>query len=68
MVISNEKNTYSKGRALMQMYRVVLQTKRGNYSICDFDICYMVLYVESNETREEQYINGMYMYKGVTRV
>ena len=52
----------------MQMYRVVLQTKRGNYSICDFDICYLVLYVESNETQEEQYINGMYMYKGVTRV
>ena len=25
---SNE-NTYPKGRALMQMYRVVLQTKRG---------------------------------------
>ena len=26
----NNENTYSKGRALMQMYRVVPQTKRGN--------------------------------------
>jgi len=24
------QNTYPKGRALMQMYRVVRQTKRGN--------------------------------------
>jgi len=26
----NNENTYPKGRALMQMYRVVPQTKRGN--------------------------------------
>jgi len=26
----NNENTYPKGRALMQMYRVVIQTKRGN--------------------------------------
>jgi len=26
----NNENTYSKGRSLMQMYRVVPQTKRGN--------------------------------------
>jgi len=30
---SNE-NTYPKGRALMQMYRVVPQTKRGNWFLC----------------------------------
>ena len=29
----NDENTYPKGRALMQMYRVVSQTKRGNYYI-----------------------------------
>ena len=26
----NNENTYPKGRALVQMYRVVQQTKRGN--------------------------------------
>jgi len=29
----NNKNTYPKGRALMQMYRVVAQTKRGNVTM-----------------------------------
>jgi len=32
------KNTYPKGRALMQMYRVVVQTYRGNRN----DVWYMV--------------------------
>ena len=31
--VKSNKNTYPKGRALMQMYRVVHQTKREN-SIC----------------------------------
>ena len=34
-VISNE-NTYTEGRALMQMYRVVPITKRGN---CEYTSC-----------------------------
>jgi len=28
----NNENTYTEGRVLMQMYRVVAQTKRGNTS------------------------------------
>jgi len=28
--VNNNENTYPKGRALMQMYRVVPKTKRGN--------------------------------------
>jgi len=28
--VKSNENTYPKGRALMQMYRVVPQTKRGN--------------------------------------
>ena len=28
--VKSNENTYPKGRALMQMYRVVLITKRGN--------------------------------------
>jgi len=27
------ENTYAKGRALMQLYEVVLQTKRGNRTL-----------------------------------
>jgi len=30
VVFKNNEITYPKGRALMQMYRVVPQTKRGN--------------------------------------
>jgi len=30
-VVKSNENTYPKGRPLMQMYRVVLITKRGNY-------------------------------------
>jgi len=29
-VVENNENTYPKGRALMKMYRVVPQMKRGN--------------------------------------
>jgi len=29
--VKSSENNYPKGRALMQMYRVVLITKRGNY-------------------------------------
>ena len=29
--VKSNENTFPKGRALMQMYRVVPQTKRGNY-------------------------------------
>ena len=29
-LFKNNENTYPKGRALMQMYKVVPQTKRGN--------------------------------------
>ena len=35
LVKSNE-NTYPKGRALMQMYRVVPITNRGNFVIIQF--------------------------------
>jgi len=31
--VKSNENTHPKGRALMQMYRVVPQTKRGNYKI-----------------------------------
>ena len=37
--VKNNENTYPKGRALMQMYRVVPITKRGNWrcrSVCQF--------------------------------
>ena len=37
--VKNNENTYPKGRALMQMYRVVPKTKRGNWrcrSVCQF--------------------------------
>ena len=30
----NNEKTYPKGRTLLQMYRVVPQTKRGNYNMC----------------------------------
>jgi len=30
-VVKRDENTYPQGRALMQMYRVVPLTKRGNY-------------------------------------
>ena len=29
--VKSNENTYPKGRALVQMYRVVTQTKRGNF-------------------------------------
>jgi len=29
--VKNIENTYPKGRALMQMYRVISKTKRGNW-------------------------------------
>jgi len=29
------KNTYSKGRAVMQMYKAVHQTKTGNSPVCE---------------------------------
>jgi len=29
--VKSNKNTYQTGRALLQMYRVVPETKRGNY-------------------------------------
>jgi len=31
--VKSNKNTYSKGRSLVQMYRVVPITKRGNWSV-----------------------------------
>ena len=31
--VKSNENTYPKGRALMQMYRVVPVTKRGNYTL-----------------------------------
>ena len=34
------RNTYQKGTALMKMYRVVPQTKRGNYHVAT--VCHMV--------------------------
>jgi len=40
----NNENTYPKGRALMQMYRVVPQTKRG-YTRLFFVTCLSVLLI-----------------------
>jgi len=31
--VKSNENAYPKGRALMQMYRVVPQTTRGNYQL-----------------------------------
>jgi len=31
--LKHTENTYAKGRALMQMYRVVPQIKRGNFYV-----------------------------------
>jgi len=36
--VKSDENTYPKGRALMQMYRVVPQTKRGNLSSSNLHI------------------------------
>jgi len=34
--VKSNENTYAKGRALMQMYRVVPQKKIGNYTCANF--------------------------------
>jgi len=33
LIFKDNENTYSKGKVLVQMYRVVPITKRGNYGI-----------------------------------
>jgi len=33
LFVKSNENTYPKGRALMQMYRVVSITKRGNCNV-----------------------------------
>ena len=43
--VKSDENTYPKGRALMQMYRVVLITKSGNHGFI------YVLYTRTHSNR-----------------
>ena len=53
LVFKNDGNTYPKGRAMMKIYRVVSQTKIGNFLLSKFQTklgltCYRVPYSQQN--------------------
>ena len=67
LIFKNDGNTCPKGRAMMKMYRVVSQTKIGNYLLSNFQTklgftCYRMPY-------SQQYIQiyfNLYIFSYVT--